>query len=480
MKKRYQVIILVVLLLAAFLIRAYRLKDTFAFSGEFGDNLLDIKNMYISKQIPLLGPASSHPWLYFGPMYYWLMIPLLAVFNFNPLVAAWFGVVAGTIVILLNYLVAKKVFTQKTTLISSVLISVSPLWISFSKDARFYFLSTLVFYPFLYFLYKFWKNQSNVFWLGFFFGLFFHFHYSPILLLPILLLVFFLKRKKIKFGKIIRFIGGLLISMFPVLLFDFKSGFKMTRSLILWVPYRIAGFIGLYPKNNISLPTFQKSLYSTIEFLGKSFVFEKSLWVPISLLLTILFVYKLRIAIKQKGRNFANLFIISSLFVSLLGVFVHGDSPIHYYFPIFPIPIILLSTFLEKVMIKSFKGGLFVGLFGVLFLLNARSYSDFTSRLQNEKVFIEPHFISLDIQKEVAGFIIDDVKGEKYSLKRVGPYDYFEENYSQNYKYLLWLYGNEPVEKADLRYTIYEDVTSLVVGEGADVRKINNLVVVKE
>ncbi|MFH1656287.1 MAG: hypothetical protein ABH956_00760, partial [Candidatus Nealsonbacteria bacterium] len=55
----------------------------------------------------------------------------------------------------------------------------------------------------------------------------------------------------------------------------------------------------------------------------------------------------------------------------------------------------------------------------------------------------------------------DDSKGGKYSLIRVGPNDQFEEYYSQNYKYLLWLYGNEPIENSSLSYTVYENVDRL-------------------
>ncbi|MBU0998521.1 hypothetical protein KJ570_03270, partial [Patescibacteria group bacterium] len=74
---------------------------------------------------------------------------------------------------------------------------------------------------------------------------------------------------------------------------------------------------------------------------------------------------------------------------------------------------------------------------------------------------IEPNFVSLELQKQVSNYIVNDSKGEDYFLVRVGPNDQFEEYYSQNYKYLLWLYENEPIENSSLNYTIYENADKL-------------------
>ena len=52
--------------------------------------------------------------------------------------------------------------------------------------------------------------------------------------------------------------------------------------------------------------------------------------------------------------------------------------------------------------------------------------------------------------------IIADANWTDYSLSRIGPFDYYEGDYAQNYKYLLWWFGNEPVENAGVHYIIYE------------------------
>lgn len=481
MKNKLNYLILFLIILLAFFLRAYRINYSFSFSGEFGDNLLDIKNAVTLKTIPLIGPPVSHPWLKFGPIYYWLMIPLMQVFKFNVLVGAWFGVISGTLIVLINYLVIKKVFNKKVAIVSSFLISFSPLWIYFSRDARFYFYTTLVFYLFLYSLWNFYENKKGLFILGFFYSLFFHFHYSPILLFPILAYFIFLKKDRLKLRNYLNLLIGLFVPLIPLLIYDFKNKFQMFYKLILWVPYRFAGFLGLYPKNNLSFGTFNQSLMATIEFIGKSFIFKNSLWPYIFIIFLIIFIYSGFKYLKSKKYKFGYSFIYLSLLISIFGIIVHGDVPVHYYLPVFSLPIIIFSDFIVKVFeskngfIKGIISGLIVFslFFNVSYFLNY--YKSF-----NDNIFsINPSFVSLNLQKQVTDHIVKDSKGLSYSLIRVGPNDQFEEYYSQNYKYLLWLSGNEPIDNTSLSYTIYENLESLSKEERKTVKMVGPIGILK-
>lgn len=50
-----------------------------------------------------------------------------------------------------------------------------------------------------------------------------------------------------------------------------------------------------------------------------------------------------------------------------------------------------------------------------------------------------------------------DVNGREFSLKRVGEFDYFENNFANNYIYLLINNGAKINNNSKLIYTIYED-----------------------
>ena len=481
MKNKLNYLILFLIILLAFFIRSYRINYSFSFSGEFGDNLLDIKNALSSKTIPLIGPPVSHPWLKFGPMYYWLMIPLMQIFKFNVLAGVWFGVISGTLIVLINYLVIKRVFNKKVALVSSLLISFSPLWIYFSRDARFYFLTTIVFYLFLYSLWNFYENKKGLFFIGFFYSLFFHFHYSPILLFPVLAYFIFLKRKIIKLRNYINLLVGLIIPIISLLIYDFKNKFQMFYKLILWVPYRFAGFFGLYPKNNPSLGTLNQSLMATMEFIGKSFAYKSSLWPYIYIIFLVIYIYYIFRYLKSKKYTFSYSFIYLSLLISIFGIIIHGDVPVHYYLPVFSIPIIIFSDFLVKVFEKknSFIKGIILGIIVFSLFFNVSYLLKFYKSFNENTFSLKPNFVSLDLQKQVTDFIVEDAKNVNYSLIRVGPNDQFEEYYSQNYKYLLWLSGNEPIEKLSLSYTIYENLESLSNAQKKQVKMIGPIGILK-
>ena len=481
MKDKLNYLILFLIILLAFFLRAYRINLSFSFSGEFGDNLLDIKNAVSLKTIPLIGPPVSHPWLKFGPMYYWLMIPLMLGFNFNVLVGAWFGVIGGTLIVLINYLVIKKVFNEKLALVSSFLISFSPLWIYFSRDARFYFYSTLVFYLFLYYLWNFYKNNKGIFLLGLSYSLFFHFHYSPILLFPVLVYFIYLKRDKLKLRNYLNLLIGFTIPLVPLLIYDFKNRFQMFFKLFLWVPYRFAGFLGLYPKNNPSLGTFNQSLMATVEFIGKSFVYKSSLWFYVFIIFLIIYIYFVFKYIKSKKYKFGYSFIYLSLLISIFGIIVHGDVPVHYYLPVFSLPIIIFSDFIVNVFKtkKSFVKGIVSGIIVLLLSFNVSYLLNYYKSFNENSFSINPSFVSLSLQKQVTEFIVKDSEGMNYSLIRVGPNNQFEEYYSQNYKYLLWLSGNEPIDNSSLSYTIYENLESLTKEERKIVKMIGPIGILK-
>lgn len=463
MKKRLTFILLFLLLVFGFLLRAYNLKNSFSFSGEFGDNFLDIKNAAVQKIIPLSGPPVSHPWLKFGPLYYWLMIPLVIFFDFSVYVGAWFGIVMGTLLILVNYLVIEKIVNKKVALISSTLISISPLLISFSRDARFFFITTLVFYVFLYCLWNFNKTKKGEFFLGLSYSLFFNFHYSPILLFPVLVYFLFLKRKEITIKKYINLFIGLFIPFIPLIIYDFKNKFEMFVKLFLWVPYRFAGFFGLYPKNNISFFTLNQSFKATMEFVGKSFTYRSIYWPYVLVLFLLIYVFVCLKYLRSKKYSFVDSFMYLSLFIAILAIVVHGDVPVHYYLPVFPIPIIIVSMFIDKIIQKNnsvFKGIILV-IIVLIFCNNLSFFYKFYKGFNENSFSINTNFVSVNLQEKVAQFIVDDSDNKNYSLIRVGPNDQFEENYSQNYRYLLWLYGNEPIENSSLSYTIYENIDKL-------------------
>lgn len=460
MVSRKNLIIFSIFALAIFL-RFFRIEENFIFSGEVGHNFLAIKNAIISREIPLIGPPTSHPWLYFGPLFYWIFGPLLWLAKFNPLAGAYFGAASGILVIFLNYLVVKEIFGEKTALFSSFLIAISPLWLQFSREARFFSFVLPFVYLFLWVLMggvKLAHPWGVKLLLGLLLGMMLNFHYTALIFIPVVLSL--VLTKNLRMGRresLISFIGFLIPNL-PLSVYDLGHQFKMISSLLVWVPYRIAGFVGIYPKNTVSLNIIKENFASFYKFFNLSFLPEGNLLAVVFLILITIFTIK---KIRQP-------LILFWLGWGMLVLFIHGAPPIHYFLPLFPLPIIIFSLFLADLWRKKLGKLIVCGLLFIISFINlAFFFSEKWFFLPQDKMWLKPLYVPYSLQKEVAKTIVKDAAGKPYNLLRVGPYDYFEGNYAQNYQYLAWWFGNEPIqEKTKLRYTIYEAGEIVILKEG--------------
>lgn len=453
-------LIFIITLLGLFL-RFYKIEQNFIFSGEVGHNLLVIKNAYITKQIPLLGPPTSHPWLYFGPLYYWIYGPVLIFSNFNPLSHAYFGAVISAFMIIFNFITIKRLFNEKVATLSSFLIAVSPLCLEFSRFGRFFSIVSLLVYPFLYCLYEILERKRNLFLqLGLLFGAMFSFHFTPLMLVPFMVSSFTFKRYKPKINNICLFLLGSFITMSPFFIYDLTHNLFMTKSVLLWIPYRIAGFLGLYPKNNLSVNVIHDNSESVYTFITQSFIVNlyPIISILIGMMLLIIFVWFCKRLINHSLNTYSVNFILLWFIWGCIAVFVHGSPPIHYFLPILTAPIIIFTVGIMSISLnKRIKVPVFIFIL-IISILNFRYYfSNQWYYIPNESIVKKPYYVPYSTQKEIAKAIISDAGDQKFNLYRKGIYDEFEANYAQNYQYLLWLYGAEPSINNKINYTIYEN-----------------------
>jgi len=52
-------------------------------------------------------------------------------------------------------------------------------------------------------------------------------------------------------------------------------------------------------------------------------------------------------------------------------------------------------------------------------------------------------------QLEISQKIVEENKDNSIKINRIGPYDYFPESYSQNYKFLIWYLGGKIDDNSD-------------------------------
>lgn len=451
MKLHKSIVFLAIILLVGAFLRFYKIEEHVVFHGELGSNYIAIKNFLLTAEIPLVGPPTSHPWLYFGPLYYWIISPFFAIFDFNPVVGSYFFAFIGTLTIFINYIFAEKIFNKKVALVSSLIVAISPIYLEYARESRFFSIVLILFYPFYYFFLKVVSEKKSFFWFGFFYGLFFSFHYSPLIYFPVILISFWKIKNSLKLKNIANVVVGFVLPNVTIFLSDLTGKTSVIPSLIVWIPYRLLGFLNIIPKNNWTRDVTKINLESINVFFNSIF-FSKSLIYPLGVLMIVLVIVLVYKTLRIIPESIKLLYMI--LFFGLLTLFIHGDFPQHYFLPLIPVCILLFSIAASISFERHryfafffFFSYVFVNL--IIFFENGWYYS-------KNKYNIES--VNYDTQYEVSKKIVNDSNGKPFSLKRVGKGDEFEENFAQNYMYLMWYLGNEPVKNSKLTYTIFENV----------------------
>ena len=249
---------------------------------------------------------------------------------------------------------------------------------------------------------------------------------------------------------------GILVPNIPYVVFHIRDRFNMLSKILVWIPYRILGFVGLYPKNTASGSILRSNLVSLYNFWSESFIPYENVLVFVFLMALLIFAVKSW----KKSRAWTTLVIV--FLVSYIGLFIHGDPPKHYYLAIFPIPIIVFALFLDWLLARKNLKIFAYALVSIFLFANFKFFfsNEWFYRI-NDRVIQDELPVPYELQKEVVKTILKDAKRSDFTIRRVGPLDYFREDFSQNYRYLFWKMDNEPTADAQLVYTIYEDTRGL-------------------
>ncbi|KKR11511.1 MAG: Glycosyl transferase family 2 [Candidatus Woesebacteria bacterium GW2011_GWA1_39_21] len=435
---KYDLVFILIFALGAYL-RFYMSNKLFYLDSEVADNLLDIKNAYLSNSIPLIGPPTSHPWLNFGPLFYWIYGPILIFFKFNPATHMYFGLLVSCLAIFLNYFVVKRFWGSKIAVLSSLIISLSPFLLGYAYLGRFYTYTVTFSYLTLFLLLKFLDTKKGLFWLFFSVGLLLNFHYSTLVLAPAILLLITLRKIKLSFKDLFILLIAVLLPLSPLFIYDAQNHFVMLQKLFLWFPYRVLSVFWVINAGNVPQDALVSGYQMFFGFVGNLLSFEdvKTLHILAALTVFTLLLFTL-IKFTKLGKYSQNLIIISGSSLFLLTL--HGETPNHYFLFISPFILILITVALVRLFPRRISLFLLLLICSVLFF-NIVLYL----KLRQNKV-ITTYFQ----QKQVATFLVNDSNSKAIWLRRIGENDQFDGDFAQNYDYLLWMFGNEPVRLGNL------------------------------
>jgi len=123
-----------ILLLGSFL-RLNQLDRYTSFIGDQAWFYISARDLIVNFNVPLLGITSSHTWIHQGPLWTYMLAPILLLFNFSPIGGFYLSAFIGIISILASYKLASEFFSRRLGIIFALLFATSPLVVFHSRFA---------------------------------------------------------------------------------------------------------------------------------------------------------------------------------------------------------------------------------------------------------------------------------------------------------------------------------------------------------
>lgn len=466
-KNRIEFLILIFILVLTLFLRFYKIDQYMTFLGDEGRDALVIKDILVNKHIPLLGPPTSVGGMYLGPLYYYMMAIPMALFWLNPVVAAGLNALIGTLTVFLIYYLTREWFGKKSAFFASLLYSVSPITIIYSRSS--WNPNPAPFFALLAILGVFFAHKKKDFrWFiltGGALAFALQMHYLALILIPIFGLLWLnelrIYRNKNEGRKY--FVLGTLFSivlflflMSPLVIFDFRHNFMNYKA--------ITTFFFNNPDKSVEVNIFNNFFRSfeiyQFNLIARYISSQEVLltWVASFLvLLTLGFaVYK---KFKKEKVEWPYLALGLYLGLGVFGLsFYHQQIYDHYLGFLNPVPFILLGglfsiiVLIKNNQLKKIIKYLYIIFLGILISVN----------LANSPIRKPPNR-QLQKTQEIAKFVIAESQNKPFNFALLSAH-----NYDAAYQFYLGEYGHKPgmlpFEKYDQLFVVCEDVVCEPVG----------------
>ena len=422
------------------------------FIGDQGWFYLSARDVILKGEIPLVGITSSHIWLHQGALWTYMLALVLWLFNFNPVGGAYLSSLLGVITVWLVYRVGKDVFSRKIGLIAAFLYATSPLVIVHSRMV--YHTSPIPFFTIILFYSVYKWIQGNVFYfpfIVFLIAVLYNFELATFTLVPIvaiLLLIGFATKKEWVRGlvnKKIVFLSfiGFIVPMVPMIIYDFNHGFPQTVKFILWVFYKIAVTLHLYPPLHPDAPSenlqtmlpFASNLVKRLLFLESAHVAWLIFVISVSYLIFV--VYRL-----IKSKSYINPLSILLLFFLVptfgyVSAKTNSEGYVLIFFPVVALMVALLFNGIFSYRLLLIPGVIMLSVIGL-----ANSYFLVSKNYLMKNGYGVPMIDRINVVNK----IIKESGEEEYNIRGIGEGSQYE-SFTMGYEYLAWWLGKQPSKK---------------------------------
>ena len=232
---RRQAFMLFVILCVGVFFRLYRISEYMTFLGDEGRDMLVVKRMIVDHKFTLLGPTASVGGFFMGPMYYYLMLPFLWLWNLDPTGPAVMVALFGIATLYIVFHVGNEMFGYAVGLIAASLYAISPIIISYSRSSwnpnLVPFFSVLAMYGLWRVVVR--KNFRFMFVVGLLFGFGIQHHYVFLFLVPVAGIFLAYYHHTVHDVSLYLYgLAGFIVGFSPYLAFEFRHEFANSRAIL--------------------------------------------------------------------------------------------------------------------------------------------------------------------------------------------------------------------------------------------------------
>jgi hypothetical protein len=446
-------IIALIFALALFL-RIYRLPELMHFIGDQGWYYLSARDMLNANTFPLVGIASSHPWLHQGAFWTYILSVIFTLTNFHPLAPGYFTAILGAATVVLLYFVGLKMFSWRVGLIAATLYAVSPLIVIHDRMPYHTSLIAPLTLLFIYMLHTWVSGWKYGFPLSIMLlAVLYNFQISTVPFLLVIVLVLAVgilkKRKYISLIMNLKLLSlsflAWLIPMLPMLIYDLQNGFPQTVKVVMWLGYKVLllfGFPSIHGDTQFAetIP-FWPFLIMEIQRL----LFFSNAFFAITILASSIGVILFQLYKQYKAKKVSQPLLL--LFVSFIipfGSFVGLQTPSGAYLPMFfPTVMLLIGYAVHIVLLRKSTQMVGIGLLTVLI-----SFNTYSIIWDSEVLGVKGEGVTFEERLEKSKEMVNKADEMRYNIVGKGPGSQFA-SFTMNYEYLTWWLGNGPSDKPE-------------------------------
>lgn len=391
----------VVLALAIFL-RFYDLKDSFYFLSDENRDAIQIYRIATGQKFVTFGPKTSTGHSYFGPIYYYLMLPWLVLFNYEAYGLAFGMAVLGVVAVGLMFYVMEKMLSQTAALISSAFLAVSFLIVDSSRFGFHQNLSPLLSIIIFYLVFRTIKKPKSWYWVALCCGILLQLSYGavPMVLTSAIIFIYqFIKTKQKKQFLQIGLIASLFIigTYWPFFIFNPRfyldfifggSNFKASNDVVFfslsnditWLAHRFVEFFGK--------PLFKVYLWD-------------NRWYAAVVAVLVQLVAAITYSIKTKRENVKRVMLLCLMFLStglVICLTYNRGFVDHYRLWMVPVFIMMMACVLTEIWKAHLVGKIVVGVV-MMVVVGLNLKEDGAMILKNQEYYAD--------RQEFAQYLVD-------------------------------------------------------------------------